>query len=217
MTSPDPGRRPRPELLAAYADGELCAAERARVEAWLAAHPEAAVELSAQRRLSRCNCRFWAAAAPPEPVEAAWSRVLNRVEAALAAPAAPRPAAATAAPPAARRWYRPRGVLAAVAAGLALFALPVRPPADGPTEEWAAWAVFPVAAPADVEIESLRQDDAPLLVVGASPLTSLPWATAAEVTLEYLEPDEADGMVPAGPAAGGDDVPMVYTPLARRP
>ena len=41
MNAPD--RLPQhrwPHLLAAYADGELDAAGRARVEAWLAAHPE---------------------------------------------------------------------------------------------------------------------------------------------------------------------------------
>src|SRR5262245_54407800 len=87
--------RPFPELLAAYADGELDAAARAQVEAWLAAHPEARAELEAQRRLSRRNQKLWHASAGPSPSEASWARVLNRVQSALrtppAAAARPRP------------------------------------------------------------------------------------------------------------------------------
>src|SRR5438270_6339912 len=89
--------RPFPELLAAYADGELDAAGRARVEAWLAEHPEARDEIEAQRRLSRRNRHFWQATAGPQPSEASWLRLLARVHEALTA--SPRPA-----PAAPRRW-----------------------------------------------------------------------------------------------------------------
>src|SRR5437764_4714017 len=76
-----------PELLAAYADGELDAAGRARVEAWLADHPEARAELEAQRKLSRRNQRLWQASAGPSPGEVGWSRLFARVHQALSAPA----------------------------------------------------------------------------------------------------------------------------------
>src|SRR5205823_2431220 len=46
------GEVPSPGQLAAYVDGELDAAACRRVEAWLAAHPEAAAEIEAQRRLA---------------------------------------------------------------------------------------------------------------------------------------------------------------------
>jgi anti-sigma factor RsiW len=70
------GVAPRPEELAAYADGELQGAARARVQAWLVGHPEAADEVAAVRSLDRL-CR---AAGPSVPDEAAWANVLQRVE-----------------------------------------------------------------------------------------------------------------------------------------
>src|SRR5439155_9273321 len=81
-----------PELLAAYADGELDADGRARVESWLAGHPEARAAFEAQRKLSRRNHRLWQASAGPSPGEASWSRLFARVQQALSAP--PQPAAA---------------------------------------------------------------------------------------------------------------------------
>src|SRR5204862_7458696 len=46
------GPTPDPGELAGYVDGELDAAGCRRVEAWLAAHPEAATEVEGQRRLA---------------------------------------------------------------------------------------------------------------------------------------------------------------------
>src|SRR5438105_1367589 len=80
------GRRMAAEPPAAFADGELDAAARARVEAWLAANPSARPDLEAQRRLSRRNRRFWRAAAAPNPGEANWVRVLGHVQDALDTP-----------------------------------------------------------------------------------------------------------------------------------
>ena len=70
--------RPFPELLAAYADGELDAAGRAHVEAWLAEHPEAHAELETQRNLSRKHGRLWQTSASASPGEKSWSRLLVR-------------------------------------------------------------------------------------------------------------------------------------------
>jgi anti-sigma factor RsiW len=58
-----------PELLAAYADGELAPAECRRVEDWLAAHPEARADVEAQRRLAR----LFDEAAPPAPADERWA------------------------------------------------------------------------------------------------------------------------------------------------
>src|SRR5262249_58779212 len=81
--------RPFPELLAAYADGELDAAGRARVEAWLAEHPEARAELENQRKLSRSNSKLWHASGPQSPGERSWSRLFRRVHMALKSRPAP--------------------------------------------------------------------------------------------------------------------------------
>src|SRR5436190_5975510 len=88
--------RPFPEILAAYADGELDAAGRARVETWLARHPEAAADLDAQREWSRRNRRLWQSAAGPQPSDARWSRLFSSIQQALTAPPAQ---------PLVRRWY----------------------------------------------------------------------------------------------------------------
>jgi anti-sigma factor RsiW len=74
---PDSG--PSPEQFAAFLDGELAADGRARVEAWLANHSDAAAEIEGQRGV----VRLWQTSAPPEPVPAAWAAVFDRVEARL--------------------------------------------------------------------------------------------------------------------------------------
>src|SRR5260370_7600505 len=84
---------PEPALpgpwLAAYVDGELGEAERARVEAWLDSHPAARAEVEAQRRLGR----WFEAGTAPEPAAHAWDNMLARIETALLPPARPLPPA----------------------------------------------------------------------------------------------------------------------------
>ena len=87
MTTPPPNEFPR-ELLAAYVDGELDGDTRARVERWLADHPDARDEVNAQRALSPTNTGFWERADPPRPSEGKWSGCLRAVEHLLAAPTA---------------------------------------------------------------------------------------------------------------------------------
>ena len=85
MTAPDsptPDPFPR-ELLAAYADGELDAEGRARVERWLADHPDALPELHAQRELSPANAGLWERAEAPEPSASAWEAVRRGIAEAL--------------------------------------------------------------------------------------------------------------------------------------
>jgi hypothetical protein len=68
------------ELLAAYADGELGAVDRALVEQWLADHPEMMDAVRDQRELSASNIALWDAAEPPEPNGAAWAAVRREIE-----------------------------------------------------------------------------------------------------------------------------------------
>ncbi len=77
-TNPDPS----PQQLAAFLDGELDAADRARIGTWLTAHPDAAAEIDGQRRFAR----LWAENPPPEPGPAAWATALAGVRARLPAP-----------------------------------------------------------------------------------------------------------------------------------
>lgn len=172
-----------PELLAAYADGELTPAECRRVEAWLAAHPEACADIEAQRSLAR----LFEEAAPPVPAEERWAEALAQVERGLAAPAA--------------RGRRAAIVAAAlVAAAAVLLALALKdPPPKGqvqPVEPTLAsdeepWAV--VSAD-DVEILSMDDRDRGALVVGAPPVNEpMEWLTVDEVQVNKL-PD-ANGRI----------------------
>jgi hypothetical protein len=102
---------PPPELLAAYADGELDGHDavlplKHKVEAWLKAHPEARADLEAQVRLRR----LWRDTAPAEPDDAAWNRVLARL------PIPPSPVAKTRFP---IRWAA--ALLLASAASVAVY------------------------------------------------------------------------------------------------
>jgi hypothetical protein len=148
-----------PELLAAYADGELPPAECRRVEAWLAAHPEARADIEAQRRLAR----LFDESAPPPPADERWAEALARVRQRLDEPA-PR---------------RRRAAMVAALLGLAaalLLALVLKYPRGGgpagpperprPADE----DVWPVASAADVEILSMDDRDRGALVVGEPPV-----------------------------------------------
>lgn len=71
-------------LLSAYVDGELPAADRARVEAHLATDPEARAEVARLRRLKEVTDAMTLKEAPPEEWERFWSQTYNRVERGLA-------------------------------------------------------------------------------------------------------------------------------------
>ena len=80
-SAPEHDWQPDPQLLAAYFDGELAgrADVRARIENWLAAHPEAVQDWDEWKKLLRDT-------APPEPSEATWQLVRDRIDAARPAP-----------------------------------------------------------------------------------------------------------------------------------
>src|SRR5436190_20928952 len=114
--TPRPDDLPR-EWLAAYADGELCPPERARVEQWLAENPEARDLLEAQEALGPTNAEFWDAVRPPAPAPGAWAETAR----AFTDRTASRPA---------RRWAGWLGTIGLMAtAATLLLALPaIEPP-----------------------------------------------------------------------------------------
>jgi anti-sigma factor RsiW len=198
-----------PELLAAYVDGELAPAECRRVEAWLAAHPEARADVEAQRRLARLLDE----SAPAAPAEEQWADVLARMERGLAVPSGGptggrRRAAVVAA-----------AVVAAAAAVLlavALNGLPVRPvlPGDTPQEDEEPW---PVASADEVEVLSMDDRDRGTLVVGEPPVNvPVELVTAKEVQVNKLEPDE-QGRVGRLYGMGASGSPIVIMPLEGAP
>jgi hypothetical protein len=176
---PDETSIPPPEL-AGYVDGELDAARCARVEAWLADHPEAAADVEAQRQL----LRLWRTAPPPEPAEAEWAPVLTRLEAAF--PAVPSP----------RRGGVPwralvvAGLVAASVAAIVVGSWLVKRypgPDQAPGPEPAD--ALEVASDADVEIISIEGEDVSGLVTGEPPVRDpLLLALPGEVTVREVDP-----------------------------
>src|SRR6476469_4251975 len=71
----NPDRDPTPAELAAWADGELDAADAARVERWLLDHPEAESEVESNSRL----VGLFRDHPPAEPSPDAWDATLNRI------------------------------------------------------------------------------------------------------------------------------------------
>jgi anti-sigma factor RsiW len=199
--------RPFPELLAAYADGELDAAGRDRVEAWLAEHPEDRAELENQRTLSRSNSELWQSSAPASPGERSWSRLFARVHTALKNP---EPALRTS------RFRYGAAILATAAA--ALFAVGLfRPGEQAPVvpSPDADETALVFADAADVDIQSIQDADTELLVVGQPPLLGqVVLAAAGDIQLEKVTKD-TDGMMP-NPMASGPNVPMLCVPMAGR-
>jgi hypothetical protein len=190
---------PRPEQLTAYVDGELAAADRARVEAWLARHPAAAADVRAQRHLAR----LWKATAPAEPSEADWDALLARIEAALPARPADR-----------LLGYRLAGGLGAAAAAVVLALALSRPPRPQPPVEPKPVVPFPVVSADEVEIISVDGADALALVIGKPPVREpLVLAAARDVTLQSVE----EGMFTHVPADEGPDAPMFVVPVDMRP
>ena len=210
MTTSDPDDLP-PEFLAAYADGELGPRDRARVEQWLADHPEARELLDDQESLGPRNVEFWQAASPPMPSAREWAAALRGIRDGSRVPAS-------------RRWAPWVGSLAlAATAATVLFLLPAAPGGPGPESELPA--VHPVAAEADdepvamasadeVHIVSLPESAAHLLVVGEHPLRDnlVVLARADEIEFFGVNTDPY-GRFPEMPLEmTPDDAPMIWAP-----
>jgi hypothetical protein len=215
-----------PELLAAYADGELDADTRAAVEGWLAAHPEARAALAAQREFSPANGLLWESAAPPEPSAAAWAAVRRGIGDRLDGPAPARGRL---------RWVVGGLAAAAVAASAAWLAFaPVRVPevrevarvvpavapvpraAEPPEDPLAAFAVLPMAGDDDVSLDRVPDTRAGWLPVGRHPLDGvLELVTADELEVEDADPSPA--WPPGGPklTAAPGDAPMIFAAKPR--
>jgi anti-sigma factor RsiW len=213
MTSPhgDDDLGPSPELLAAYADGELDGGDesralKARVEAWLAGHPEAAAEVASLQRL-RELCQ---AAAPADLSDDAWDALRDRVRRAVAAGRRR---------PALRRLliWGAGGMAAAVAAVWLTLALLPREASPVPTVNPVVKAVdetpWPVATADEVEILHVQGADTGTLAVGAPPVEGpLELAGRGDVTVKSVQPAPPDNMRPEVRLDG--PTPMIWAPVA---
>ncbi|MDB5308701.1 MAG: hypothetical protein JWO38_2903 [Gemmataceae bacterium] len=234
---------PWPDVLAAYADGELDPAARAVVGRCLAAHPATRDELRTQQLLSPENWTLWQQAEPTLPSEAVWAAVREAVaEGALPLPVTMAGPSVVPAPHERGWWRRTRGPLArglAVAvAGVAVLAAlwfvtdrvtppPVTPghvvppvstdAVNGrPTDPLAGLAALPLATAGDVDIQRVAGSGAGWLPVGEPPLSGpLVLAGADDVELEGVDPN------PAWPAGGPrmtsapGDAPMIFAAKPR--
>lgn len=207
------------QRLAAYADGELCQADRARVETWLRDHPAAADDLDAQSALSPANAAFWSRVEAPAPDTRQWERARENIAAALNPMPTTEPG---------RRSSRWRFLLAglvlvpATAAAAIFFAIALgfgKPPAPNQSSPVPdnGEEVFAILEPHEVEIESVRHDDMPLVVVGESPMQDgMTLATYTDVKFDSVQPD-SDGTMPEVYSGSTTSMPMVYAPLTRAP
>jgi hypothetical protein len=174
---------PTPEQLAAFADGELGPAERARVEAWLAGHPTDAREVESLRRL----VGLWRDNPPPEPSFAAWDEARERIAGRAVASSAPARGPW-------RRWpvRLVAGLLTAAAlVGGVLLARawwPAGPPEPAPEGPGGGLVVGPQPAP------QLAGDD--------DPNTPFPVATAGEVNVLSIDAQDADAVILHPPLMG---------------
>jgi hypothetical protein len=206
-TERDDRSEPEPALpgpwLAAYVDGELDEAERARVEAWLNNHPAARAEVEAQRRLGR----WFEAGAVPEPALHAWEKTLSRIETALL-PAARRIRAGR------RPWRKPWlwavGLATAAAVLLAVWVAQNRPgtgPGPAPGSE-----VLDVVTEADVVIDDMDPADAHALIVGRHPVppadlrpgSTLPVTDSDDVTIISMDAADTAALVVGEPPVSGE-------------
>jgi anti-sigma factor RsiW len=198
------GEGPSPEEWTAYLDGQLGPDARERCEAWLAAHPEAAAEVEGCRRLAR----LWESAAPPEPSPTAWAAAWGRVERAL-------PVRAPARAWGAGRPFRAFLGLAAAAAvlGGVLLARPFWPQPGALVGDVGEELnePLPVATAEEVNIISVRADDADAVVTQPPVFGSFDVASGSDVKLEEAEPYRAGGKAPW---LGRGTVPMIVAPAA---
>jgi len=170
MTEPNPTKLPpTPELLGAYADGEFEGRQdlqplRQELEAWVASHPEAQVELAELRRLRR----IYEESPPPEPSDAHWNRCFDAIAKADKTPVKP-------------AIGSPAKIIGTIASLAAVLLFVVAPRfGTRPVEAWAT------AGPSDVEIVHAEAEDAALLA-WQMPHDPLPLAESGDVA--FVEPE----------------------------
>ena len=195
------------ELLVRYADGAVTPAECCRVEAWLAAHPEARADVEAQRRLAR----LFDEAAPPCPRRSAGPRRWQAWNS-----ASPRRRRRPA-----RRRRAALAVAALAAAAAVLLALALRQPPGGhagteKTGQPADEEVWQVVSPDEVEIVSMDDRDRGALVVGEPPVNEpMELLTADEVKVNKL-PD-VQGRVGRLHVLQGSGAPYIVVSVGQDP
>lgn len=195
--TPDPARSHDPyPWLAGYVDGELDAATRRRVEAWVEADPAAAEELRTQDAVGPAARDFWPKVAPPSPEEATWAAVGEEIADRL------RPVALTLAKPEKRSragWYAGLAASVAVAAGAWWHYAGER---NEQVADVAPRSVEIAAAPREVAVPA---DAADL----AAPET-MAFAEPGDVIIEKMQPHTAMTMM-----TEPNDPPMIYVALPR--
>ena len=204
-----PNWTPDPQLLAAYFDGELkCGAElRARLEAWLEAHPYACEE---HHQLQK----FWLDTTPAEPSAAAWNRTLDQIDARRQPPVVF---------PAKKGSWLTVGIMAgsiAICFGLLFGALRTLLPTNVKSDPLALAVpthneseVFPVASAEEIVIFRIEGADTDMLVVGQLPVSGpLELAAPGEIHVFHARPAEGDQMVPTV-RQSGPRPPMIWAKL----
>jgi anti-sigma factor RsiW len=174
------GGVPLPELLVAYADGQLSPAEQCHVEAWLAKNPDVAAEVEAHRRLAQC----WRETQAPEPDPGRWDSVLAGVQSNLQGPRLSRS-------PWRRRMVMFWKPVVGIAAAILLIVLVPRGPQAPPADD-------------DGENVTISGRHGETLVRGR-----LIFASDGDVQVESVE-QAKDGMVPTLQPGGGSAPPMIF-------
>ena len=213
--APDSNWEPDPQLLAAYFDGELesrhdLADVRARLEAWLEQHPQAADDSTQLQKL-------WLSTTPAEPGAVAWNQTLEQIDANRKQPIA--------IPPRQRPWL----AVAIVAASILVFVgllfgawrslaptplkseplavRPIEPPGKVDDE------VLQVATADEVVILRIEGRDTNAVVVGTLPVRGLlEMAVPGEVRVFHARPAATDNMVPTVHQSG-PHAPMIWAKL----
>ncbi|QDU20794.1 anti-sigma factor [Urbifossiella limnaea] len=225
--APDPADLPGPwpDVLAAYADGELDDRARAAVERWVTANPAAEPCVDAQRRLSPENWRLWCQASPPRPSDEAWDSTRDGIAARLTLARLSEPVGV----PWERRLARAVAVAAyALTACVVLFAgfgYLLFPRLPQQVAERVARADDPLAGipvlliAADTEVDVHRVDGAGAggwLPVGGMPLAGpLTLATSDDVELEEAEEHPAWPMGGPRMTRNPTDAPLLFPGATR--
>lgn len=207
-----------PEILAAYADGELDPRTAQAVRKRLSVDPTARRALEAQVAFSPSHRAAWQVVEPDLPEPEQWSAVWRQIERSVSSgPGIDRSRRGT-------TWFRRglMGVLLAVpttvvaAAVMAVCVPQLAPPGkeQGPAPAPAVVEVFAVADPTDVNLLSVRDADLPQFVVGVPPVFSdLPLISNRNVRLEEI-PNEWELNVDSSKPED-DHAPLILMPSLR--